>query len=49
MSRVRKPVYRVFGDIGSTREFDNKKSADRWAKSHNGIVIHTGWKLKKVM
>jgi len=25
MPTVKKPVYRVFGDIGSTREFDNKK------------------------
>ncbi len=45
----KKPIWKAFGNYGTEKEFANKKSADRWAKSHNGVVAHVGWKLKKVM
>jgi hypothetical protein len=45
----RKPIYKAFGDYGIQKTFQNRKMADRWAKSHNGVVLHVGWKLKKVV
>lgn len=47
MNKRDKPIYTVFADRGIKKDFLSKKAADAYAKDHGGLVIHTGWTVKK--